>query len=69
MNAVDMLTKLFRPLDQLNSLLKDSIMLSGSEAYVAALAFYNSVKQASKMNITGAIDIYSDLSKRFSNEK
>jgi hypothetical protein len=41
------------------------MMLAGSEAYIAALAYYNSVKQAAKMNVPGARAIYDDLSKRF----
>jgi len=45
--------------------LNDTIMLSGSEAYVAALAFYKSVKVAASMNVAGAQPIYEDLKKRF----
>ena len=41
-------------------------MLSGSEAYIALLAYYNSVKIASRMNIAGATAIYDDLKQRFS---
>lgn len=65
LDAVGTLTALKRPLEQLLSTLSDSIMLSGSEAYVAGLAYYNSVKQAAKMNVPGAKDIYNDLKKRF----
>jgi DNA mismatch repair ATPase MutL len=45
--------------------LRDTQMLSGSEAYTAALAYYNSVKQAAKMNVPNAKTILEDLSKRF----
>jgi len=45
--------------------LPDTEMLSGSEAYVAALTYYNSVKQAAKMNVPSAKAIYEDLRKRF----
>ena len=48
--------------------LKDTIVLSGSEAYVAALSYYNSVKNAAKMNVPGAKAIYEDLKKRFENQ-
>ena len=52
-------------MEQQNSSLVDTIMLCGSEAYKAALAYYNSVKQGAKMNVTAAASIYSDLKKRF----
>ena len=42
--------------------------LSGSEAYVASLAFYNSVKQAAKINIPGAKAISEDLKLRFTRQ-
>jgi hypothetical protein len=46
-------------------MLDDTMLLSGSEAYVAVLAFYNYLKGASKMNVQGAKTIYDDLSSRF----
>ncbi|MDO1446838.1 hypothetical protein Q0590_11275 [Rhodocytophaga aerolata] len=64
-DAVYTLTQLARPIDQLREGLGDTMMLAGSEAYIAALAYYNSVKQAAKMNVPGARAIYDDLSKRF----
>ena len=57
--------ELARPIEQLNRTLDDTIMLSGSEAYVAALAYYNSVKRAAKINVPGALTIHEDLKKRF----
>jgi hypothetical protein len=63
--AVYTLTQISRPIDQLREGLGDTMMLAGSEAYIAALAYYNSVKQAAKMNVPGARAIYDDLSKRF----
>ncbi len=65
--AVHLLTSFFRPLEQLTSGLDDTIMLSGSEAYVASLSYYNSVKMAAKMNIPDAKPIYDDLKERFMN--
>ncbi len=64
-DSVSDLTKICRPVEQLLKNLNDTIMLAGSEAFVASLAYYNSVKQATKMNIPGAKTIYDDLSKRF----
>ncbi len=65
LQAVEDLTSVYRPLLQLMQQLDDSIMLSGSEAYVASLAYYNSVKIGSRMNIPNAKAIYDDLKKRF----
>lgn len=63
--AVTDLSQLYRLAEKLCSGLSDTIMLSGSEAYVAALAFYKSVKVAANMNVQGAQPIYEDLKKRF----
>lgn len=57
--------KLMNPLDQLLSDLNDTCTQSGSEAYSAALGYYNSVKQAAKMSVPGSKPIYDDLKKRF----
>lgn len=45
--------------------LEDTMILSGSEAYVAALAFYNYIKGAARLNMPGAQTILDDLSPRF----
>lgn len=65
LKAVRELREFQRVMEQQNSSLVDTIMLCGSEAYKAALAYYNSVKQGAKMNVTAAASIYSDLKKRF----
>ena len=67
-NAVIDLTGFAHICDKLTNGLSDTITLSGSEAYVAALSYYNSVKNASKMNVPGAKAIYDDLKKRFENK-
>jgi hypothetical protein len=46
-------------------LLQDTMLLSGSEAYVAALAYYNYLKGAAKAGVPGAQTILDDLSTRF----
>ncbi|WP_109830762.1 hypothetical protein [Reichenbachiella versicolor] len=63
--AVDELTKIYRPLKLIMEQLDDTILQSGSEAYVASLAYYNSVKMGSRMNVPDAKPIYDDLKKRF----
>jgi hypothetical protein len=45
--------------------LEDTMALSGSEAYVAVLAFYNYIKGAAKAGVPGAQTILDDLSARF----
>src|SRR5690606_15490679 len=63
--AVQDLTTVEQPAEILVSQLSDTIMLSGSEAYVAALMYYNSVKRAADTSIPGAKAIYDDLKVRF----
>ena len=40
-------------------------MVAGSEAYQAALMFYNAVKAAAAQDIPGAKEVYADLKARF----
>ena len=49
--------------------LNDTQMAVGSEAYVSALAFYNSSKSAAKSNVPGTDAIVSELAKRFEGQK
>ncbi|WP_143310851.1 hypothetical protein [Chitinophaga vietnamensis] len=63
--AANVFTSMHRASDQLNSKLDDTIMLAGSEAFQAALGYYNSVKQAARMNVPDAKLIYEDLRQRF----
>ena len=50
---------------QLHENLDDTTMVAGSEAYQAALIFYNSVKMAARQDIPGAKAVYEELKKRF----
>ena len=52
-------------LQQLESGVSDTVMVSGSEAYSQALIFYNSVKQAAKQNVPGAKVVFEELQKRY----
>lgn len=45
--------------------INDTYIAAGSEAYVAALQFYNSVKNAAKSNVPGSDSIVDELGKRF----
>lgn len=46
-------------------MLDDSLLLCGSESYVAILALYNYLKGAAKVNVPGAKTAYEELSARF----
>ncbi|SMD44160.1 hypothetical protein SAMN00777080_2775 [Aquiflexum balticum DSM 16537] len=63
--AVSGLLPIFRTVQQLQSNLSDTVMLTGSEAFEASLSYYNSVKMAARMNVPNAKTIYEDLSKRW----
>ena len=56
---------MYRDLKQLESNLNDTLMVAGSEAYVGALSYYNSVKYGPRLNVADAKVIYEDLRKRF----
>lgn len=63
--TVKSLMPILREIQQLNSNLNDTVTLAGSEAYVGALGYYNSVKYGAKMNAADAKVIYEDLRQRF----
>ena len=63
--ATEQLMPILRTVEQLANNLSDTTMLAGSEAYVASLSYYNSVKMAARMNVPGAKAIFDDLKKRF----
>lgn len=67
--AFGQLNIILRPLMQITQNLDDTATLCGSEAYQAALAYYNSVKQAAKLNVPNAKAVYEDLSVRFEAQK
>lgn len=52
-------------LASLNEKVSDTYLAVGSEAYVAALSFYNSAKSAAKSNVPGTDAIIDELGKRF----
>ena len=63
--AVKSLLPVYRDLKQLESNLNDTLMVAGSEAFVGALSYYNSVKYGARLNVADAKVIYEDLRKRF----
>lgn len=67
--AVSDLTAVEQPVQNLFVQLSDTIIMAGSEAYIAALMYYNSVKEAARRNVPGAKAIYDDLKVRFNQAK
>lgn len=65
LDALVLLQNLERELAPVNDALTDSILLTGSEAYQAALVYYNNVKTAKKVNVPSAASVYEDLSAQF----
>jgi hypothetical protein len=63
--AVGILRKLQHPLAKIADMIDDSLLLSGSEAYAAALACYQSIKSAARLNMPGAMVAATDLAARF----
>ena len=68
-DAVMALQTIYRALNEIHSALDDSILLAGSEAFMAALTFYNAAKSAAKSNVQGAKAIADDLGARFPGHK
>ena len=67
--TIDTLRSIHAPLEQMTKLLSDTMIMAGSDAYSAALMFYNSTKYAKKSNVPKAGTIYDDLSSRFPGRK
>jgi hypothetical protein len=65
MNGYDTIRQILQAAQPTIDMLQDTMLLSGSEAYVAALAYYNYIKGAAKAGVPGAQTIYDDLSARF----
>lgn len=65
MILISQLTQIERPLLGITEGISDTKLRAGSEAYSAALLFYQAVKLAAQMNIPGVKSIYEDLRERF----
>ena len=65
LGAVDDLAGLHRVLAPIVDGLDDSMLAAGSEAYGAALSYYQAVKGAARARIQGAQAIADDLGRRF----
>ena len=65
MALVHQLENIRRSMNAVMGSITTTEMIAGSEAYQAALMFYQSTKMAMKMNLPGTKEIYEDLNKRF----
>jgi hypothetical protein len=65
LNSTVTLREIYRSFEDLAQTVKDSLMLAGSEALQAALAFYAYLKLAAKSNVPGAESAYNELSEYF----
>jgi glutathione S-transferase len=59
------LADLFREMKKLCEQLDDTLLLVGSEVWLADISFYQTVKQAARRDVLGADTIYDDLKARF----
>ena len=63
--AFSKLRSLQQPMSQFSDMLDDSLAQAGSDALTAALAIYQTIKTAAKLNVLGAATIADDLAARF----
>lgn len=59
------LADILREVRKLCEMLDDTLMLVGSEVWMADISFYQTVRQAARRNVPGADTIYDDLKERF----
>ena len=63
--AYEQIRSMYQPLLQITDTMRDTMLLTGSEAFSASLMFYNSIRHAAKSKVQKAGTIYNDLSGRF----
>jgi hypothetical protein len=59
------LLTVLEPVQQLERMIADTMMVAGNLAYKDALDYYNSVKRAAKSNVPGAESVSESLKTRF----
>lgn len=59
------LSDIFREVKKLCEQLDDTLMVVGSEVWMADISFYQTVRQAARRDVPGADTIYDDLAERF----
>lgn len=68
-NAIHEIRQLLNPISKIAKEMEDSMILSGSEAYSAALSIYDLIKRAAKMGQPGAKEAAAELKVRFPRNK
>ena len=66
-DAFDILNRIGMQLEEISVSLNDTAMQAGSEAYLAALSYYNTVKRAVKDKQASAKVLFEDLKTMFEN--
>lgn len=59
------LADIWREVNKLCEAVDDTLLVVGSEIWLADLSFYQTVRQAARRNVVGADSIYDDLRERF----
>jgi hypothetical protein len=59
------LADILREAKKFCEMLDDTVMVVGSELWMADLSFYQTVRQAARRNVAGADTVYDDLKERF----
>lgn len=59
------LLTVLEPVQQLERMISDTLMVAGNRAYTDALDYYNTVKRAAKSNVPGAEAVSENLKTRF----
>jgi hypothetical protein len=65
LNGRGQIDPLHKQAKEIYEMFDDSMLLLGHDLYYTCLAFYNSVKNASKSNAPGSTSIYEDLAQQF----
>lgn len=65
LNTYTTLRSLYIPISQLAKKLHDTMTIAGSEAYISALTYYGTAKEARKRGIPNSITVCDELGKQF----
>lgn len=67
--AAQFLLQVSKQLTELQNAIDDSLLITGSEAYIAALAIYKNIQQSASHGVAGAQEAADDMSTRFPGHK
>ena len=69
LEATKIMISILRKLEEITTMLDDTALLAGSEAYTAALSIYAAAKDAARRNVGGAASAYNEMKMRFPGRK